>query len=64
MLSVQNASGEVIFHAPLTSAADQAAFAAEPVRLPHVSVGGSRLTSWDAMRLACLMDGTAKVVMR
>jgi len=64
MLSVQNASGEVIFHAPLTSAGENDAFAAEPAGLPRVSVGGIRLTSWDAMKLACLMNGTAKVVMR
>jgi peptidoglycan hydrolase-like protein with peptidoglycan-binding domain len=64
MLSVQNASGEVIFHAPLTTAGDEDAFAAEPTCLPRVSVGGIRLTSWDAVRLACLMNGTAKVVMR
>ena len=64
MLSVQNASGEVIFHAPLTSPGDDDAFAAEPAGLPRVSFGGIRLTSWDAMKLACLMNGTAKVVMR
>lgn len=64
MLSVQNASGEVIFHAPLTSPGSDDAFAAEPEGLPRVSLGGIRLTSWDAMRLACLMNGTAKVVMR
>jgi peptidoglycan hydrolase-like protein with peptidoglycan-binding domain len=64
MLSVQNANGEVIFHAPLTTAGDDDAFAAVPTCLPRVSVGGIRLTSWDAMRLACLMNGTAKVVMR
>ena len=63
MLSVQNASGEVIFHAPLTSPGDDDAFAAEPAGLPRVS-GGIRLTSWDATRLAWLMNGTAKVVMR
>ncbi len=64
MLSVQNASGKVIFHAPLTSPGDDDAFAAEPAGLPRLSVGGIRLTSWDAMKLACLMNGTAKVVMR
>ena len=64
MLSVQNASGEVIFHAPLKSAGDDDAYAPEPTGLPKVSLGGIRLTSWDAMRLACLMNGTAKVVMR
>ena len=64
MLSVQNASGEVIFHAPLTSPGDDDAFAAEPKGLPRLSLGGIRLTSWDAMKLACLMNGTAKVVMR
>lgn len=64
MLSVQNASGEVIFHAPLTSASDKDGYTAEPACLPRVSVGGIRLTSWDAMRLACLMNGTATVVMR
>lgn len=64
MLSVQNASGEVIFHAPLTTAGEEDAYAAVPTCLPKVSVGGIRLTSWDAMRLACLMNGTAKVVMR
>jgi hypothetical protein len=64
MLSVHNASGEVIFHAPVTSAGDRNALPAEPSGLPRVSVGGIRLTSWDAMRLACLMNGTAKVVMR
>ena len=64
MLSVQNASGEVIFHAPLTSPGADEAYAAEPAGLPRVSLGGIRLTSWDAMRLACLMNGTAKVVMR
>ena len=64
MLSVQNASGEVIFHAPLTSVGDTDGYAAEPACLPRVSVGGIRLTSWDAMRLACLMNGTATVVMR
>jgi hypothetical protein len=64
MLSVQNASGEVIFHAPLESPGSDDAFAAEPAGLPRVSLGGIRLTSWDAMRLACLMNGTAKVVMR
>ena len=64
MLSVQDESGEVIFHAPLSSAADEDGYAAEPTCLPRVSVGGIRLTSWDAMRLACLMNGTAKVVMR
>lgn len=62
MLSVQNAAGEVIFHAPLTMAGEDKAFAAKPTWLPRV--GGIRLTSWDAMRLACLMNGTAKVVMR
>ena len=64
MLSVQNASGEVIFHAPLTSAGDEDPYAAEPTGLPKVSLGGIRLTSWDAMRLAGLMNGTATVVMR
>ena len=64
MLSVQNANGDVIFHAPLTTPGDDDAFAVEPAGLPRVSVGGIRLTSWDAMRLACLMNGTAKVVMR
>lgn len=64
MLSVQNAAGEVIFHAPLTTAGEDEAFVTEPAGLPRVSVGGIRLTSWDAMRLACLMNGTAKVVMR
>jgi len=64
MLSVQNASGEVIFHAPVTSPGADKAYSAEPAGLPRVSVGGIRLTSWDAMRLACLMNGTAKVVMR
>ena len=64
MLSVQNASGEVIFHAPVTSPGADKAYSAEPAGLPRVSVGGIRLTSWDAMRLACLMHGTAKVVMR
>lgn len=64
MLSVQDESGEVIFHAPLSSAGDEDGYAAEPTCLPRVSVGGIRLTSWDAMRLACLMNGTAKVVMR
>ena len=64
MLSVQNASGEVIFHAPLASPGDDDAFAAEPKGLPRPSLGGIRLTNWDAMKLACLMNGTAKVVMR
>ena len=64
MLSVRNASGEVIFHAPLTSAGDQDANAGKPAGLPKVSLGGIRLTSWDAMRLACLMNGTTTVVMR
>ena len=64
MLSVQNASGEVIFHAPLAAAGDDDAYGAEPSGLPKVSLGGIRLTSWDAMRLACLMNGTATVVMR
>ena len=64
MLSVQNASGEVIFHAPLTSAGDQDENAAAKPALPKVGLGGIRLTSWDAMRLACLMNGTATVVMR
>ena len=64
MLSVQNANGQVIFHAPLTTPGDDVAFASEPTSLPRVSVGGIRLTSWDAMRLAHLMNGTAKVVMR
>lgn len=64
MVSVQNASGEVIFHAPVTSAGDDDAFRSEPAGLPRVGTGGIRLTSWDAMRLACLMNGTAKVVVR
>lgn len=64
MLSVQNAKGEVIFHAPLTTAGEDEAFAAVPTCLPKVSVGGIRLTSWDAVRLACLMNGSAKVVIR
>ena len=64
MLSVQNASGEVIFHAPLTSPGEDDAYAAEPPGLPRVSLGGIRLTSWDALKLACLMNGAAKVVMR
>jgi putative peptidoglycan binding protein len=64
MLSVQNASGEVIFHAPLSSPGADDAYAAEPAGLPRVSVGGIRLTSWDAMRLLSLMNGTATVVMR
>lgn len=64
MLSVQNASGEVIFHAPVTLADGRDAHSAEASCLPRVSVGGIRLTSWDAMRLASLMNGTATVVMR
>ncbi len=64
MLSVQDASGDVIFHAPVTTAADRHALHVEPSCLSRVHAGGIRLTSWDAMRLACLMNGTATVIMR
>ena len=64
MLSVQDASGDVIFHAPVTTAANRPALHVEPSCLPRVHAGGIRLTSWDAMRLASLVDGRATVIMR
>ena len=69
ILSVQNARGEVIFHAPLSTADDRDSISVQPIYLPEAKsklapFGEIRLTSWDASRLASLVTGDARVIVR